>query len=246
MSNHAGDVAHRILEQARKKADAAEVIYGEAESGGVRFQDNQLKTVSGSATRGVGVRVIHRGRLGFSSTNDFDSVDLLIANALDSAAFGQEARLRLRMTKSSAYATTCARNASPHPVSRQYLPGFVGRMTLSDSRHSRLSLATLRPLPSPVTGLPRLHEPPFQRAVPTTPADRAGARVDCFPAHAAFPKWPEGRHPHCPSLTLRPVGLLSRLKRPLSRGSSPSGRPIEPLVSFQTNRQLSGWILPPR
>src|ERR1035437_1421446 len=35
------------------------------------------------------------------------------------------------------------------------------------------------------------------RAVPTTPADRAGARVDCFPTHAAFPKWQEGRHPHC-------------------------------------------------
>ena len=41
--------------------------------------------------------------------------------------------------------------------------------------------ATLRPLPSHQTGLPRLPEPPFQRAVPTTPADRAGARVDCFP-----------------------------------------------------------------
>src|SRR4249920_2764050 len=49
-------------------------------------------------------------------------------------------------------------------------------------------VATLRPLPSPVTGLPRLPEPPFRRAVPTTPADRAGARVDCFPAHAAFPR----------------------------------------------------------
>src|ERR1700675_2474519 len=59
------------------------------------------------------------------------------------------------------------------------------------------AFATLRPLPSPLTGLPRLPEPPFQRAVPTTPADRAGARVDCFPAHAAFPKWQEGRHPHC-------------------------------------------------
>src|SRR5438046_529264 len=57
-------------------------------------------------------------------------------------------------------------------------------------------VATLRPLPSSVTGLPQLPEPPFRRAVPTTPADRAGARVDCFPAHAAFPKWPEGRHPH--------------------------------------------------
>lgn len=29
------------------------------------------------------------------------------------------------------------------------------------------------------------------------PADQTGARVDCFPVRAAFPKWQEGRHPHC-------------------------------------------------
>ena len=33
-------------------------------------------------------------------------------------------------------------------------------------------IATLRPLPSHRTGLPRLPETPFQRAVPITPADR--------------------------------------------------------------------------
>src|SRR5246500_3509913 len=32
-----------------------------------------------------------------------------------------------------------------------------------------------------MTGLPRLPEPPFRRAVPTTPADRAGAHVDTSP-----------------------------------------------------------------
>ncbi len=53
------------------------------------------------------------------------------------------------------------------------------------------------------------------------------------------------REPAQASLTLRPVGLLSRLKRPLSRGFSPSGYPAEPLVSYQINRQLSGWNLPP-
>jgi hypothetical protein len=47
------------------------------------------------------------------------------------------------------------------------------------------------------------------------------------------------------SLTLRSAGLLNRLKRPLSRGSSPAGYPTEPLVSYQINRQLSGWNLPP-
>src|SRR6266511_4420537 len=113
-------------------------------------------------------------------------------------------------------------------------------------------VATLRPLPSPVTGLPRLPEPPFRRAVPTTPADRAGARVDCFPAHAAFPKRQEGRHPHCHFQGLLrlhsrygPSDCSAALRRPLSRGSSPSGCPAEPLVSYRINRQLSGWNPPP-
>ena len=38
---------------------------------------------------------------------------------------------------------------------------------------------------------------------------------------------------------LRPTGSLSRPRRPLSRGSSPSGHPAEPLVSYQINRQFS-------
>jgi len=70
-------------------------------------------------------------------------------------------------------------------------------MTLSDSRQSRRLSRRWGRYPRPWPGLPRLPEPPFRRAVPTTPADRAGVRVDCFPAHAAFPKWPEGRHPRC-------------------------------------------------
>src|SRR4051794_16395381 len=47
------------------------------------------------------------------------------------------------------------------------------------------------------------------------------------------------------SLTSRPVGLLDRPRRPLSRGFGPAGCPAEPLVSYQRNRQLAGWNLPP-
>jgi hypothetical protein len=39
--------------------------------------------------------------------------------------------------------------------------------------------------------------------------------------------------------------LLSRPRRPLSRGFGPNGYPAKPLVSYQTYRQLSGWNLPP-
>src|SRR5256885_6597902 len=112
--------------------------------------------------------------------------------------------------------------------------------------------ATLRPLPSHRTGLPRLLESSFRRAVPTTPADRAGAHVDCFPAHAAFPKWQEGRHPHCHFRGLLrlhsrygPSDRSAAQRRPLSGGSNPCGYPHKPLVSYRINRQLSVWNLPP-
>src|SRR5262249_34374726 len=84
---------------------------------------------------------------------------------------------------------------------------------------SMIGTATLRPLPSLTTGLPRFPEPPFRRAVPTTPADRAGAHVDYFPAHAAFPTYPGGSasalslsRPAQALLALRPAESLSRPK----------------------------------
>src|SRR5208337_4329287 len=46
-------------------------------------------------------------------------------------------------------------------------------------------------------------------------------------------------------LTLRPAGSLNRPRRPLSRGSGPASHPARPLVSYQINRQLPGWNLPP-
>ena len=47
------------------------------------------------------------------------------------------------------------------------------------------------------------------------------------------------------SLALRPAGSLDRPRRPLSRGFETASYPTAPLVSYQINRQLSGWFLPP-
>src|SRR5262245_12711213 len=121
------------------------------------------------------------------------------------------------MTKSSAYTTTRARNASPRPVSRQCYVD-VGEQW---ARNTAL---------------------------------RGAARVALAATHApaAFPIYPEGRHPHCHFRGLlrlysrySPPNRSAALRRPLSRGSDPSGCPAEPLVSYRTNRQLSGWNLPP-
>jgi hypothetical protein len=150
--------------------------------------------------------------------------------------------------------TTTSPSSKAHQKSGSFappaLPGLNAHMTPSDSRRGRrlrdVEAATLA-----VTGLPRLPEPPFRRAVPTTPADRTGA-CRLLPRSYSLPQMAGGSasalslsRPAQTSLTLRAAGLLNRLKRPLSRGSSPAGYPAEPLVSYQINRQLSGWNLPP-
>ena len=101
--------------------------------------------------------------------------------------------------------------------------------------------------------LARDGSPPITRITfPTCRAHYPGGSSGCacrlLPRSRGLPQMAGGSasalslsRPAQASLALRPVGLLSRLKRPLSRGSSPSGYPAEPLVSYQINRQLSGW-----
>ncbi len=118
------------------------------------------------------------------------------------------------------------------------------------------------PVPPPVSaveaatlahgGSPPLPASPFRRAVPTIPADRDGCACRWLPRSHGLPRFAGGSasapllsRPAQASLTLRPVGLLNRPRRPLSRGFDPAGHPTKPLVSYQSNRQLSGWNLPP-
>ena len=74
-----------------------------------------------------------------------------------------------------------------------------------------------------------------------------GKEVRLLPRSRSLPRFSGGSafasslsRPARTSLALRPTGLLNRPRRPLSRGSSPTGCPVRPLVSYQTNRQLSG------
>ncbi len=79
-----------------------------------------------------------------------------------------------------------------------------------------------------------------------------GASVGCFPIPRGLPQQTGGSastislsRPAQTSLALRPAGSLSRPRRPLSRGFETASYPTAPLVSYQINRQLSGWHLPP-
>ncbi len=87
--------AEAILERARKRFDAAEVIEQRGESVSVSFDDNRLKEITTRQFHGVGLRVIHRGRIGFAATTDLRDPARLVEMAAASAAFGDEARFEL-------------------------------------------------------------------------------------------------------------------------------------------------------
>jgi hypothetical protein len=132
------------------------------------------------------------------------------------------------------------------------LPGLNSTTTPSDPHLCRRLSASLRPLPSLMMGLPRLPASPFQRAVPITPADQGGCACRLLPRLRGLPRYSGGSasatslsRPAQASLTLRPARLLNRPRRPLSRGFDMAGYLTKPLLSYQINRQLSGWILPP-
>ncbi|MGY4283096.1 hypothetical protein ACVWXO_002316 [Bradyrhizobium sp. LM2.7] len=123
--------------------------------------------------------------------------------------------------------------------------------SLSDSRRGRRLNATLRPLPSPqrVSPVTRITLPACRSHYPGG-SDRCSRRL--LPHPCGLPRYAGGSasasslsRPAQDSLTLRPAGSLSRPRRPLSRGFRSAGYPTNLLVSYQTYRQLSGWIPPP-
>lgn len=84
-------LAEQALETALRHVDAAEVIAQHGETTSVSFENNRLKYVMTCAHTGLGVRVIHEGRIGFSYTTDFGDPEQVVRHALAGATYGQEA-----------------------------------------------------------------------------------------------------------------------------------------------------------
>ena len=93
-------IMERVLELALKSGQAAEVIMDDDESRSIDFENNRLKYVDTHSGRQVGLRIIKNGRIGFSSATDLSKPERLVANALASADFGQEAKFELPSMRS--------------------------------------------------------------------------------------------------------------------------------------------------
>ncbi len=88
-------IAEQVLQAACRRFDAAEVFEEAGETVSVRFEDSRLKEIRTQQRRGVGLRVIGEGRIGFASTTDLREPQRLVEQAGASAAFGDEARFEM-------------------------------------------------------------------------------------------------------------------------------------------------------
>jgi PmbA protein len=80
-----------ILTELSKQAEQVEVLSLQNEQTTVEYEANQLKTCTVTQTRGMAVRVIRKGRLGFAASSDEQALDKLAVNVLESAAYGDQA-----------------------------------------------------------------------------------------------------------------------------------------------------------
>lgn len=83
---------NEILDIASKYVDAAEVYYLESNATPVNFEVNKLKSTESKETRGIALRVIKGGKLGFASTTDLEpsKFEQLVKYAMEIADFGAD------------------------------------------------------------------------------------------------------------------------------------------------------------
>lgn len=107
-----------LLDRLMSEAEQAEVVEIESELTTVGFEANRLKSSSVDQTRGVAVRVVREGRLGFSASSDLSAADKLVRNALQSAAFGDPVALQFPGPQAALAVETFDEKITQLPVSR--------------------------------------------------------------------------------------------------------------------------------
>ncbi len=84
-----------ILAEAKKVAPTAEVFRVATEETQVHFEANRLKQLQTNQTTTLALRIVRDGRTGYATTTDEGDPKALVAAAVETAAFGTEARFKL-------------------------------------------------------------------------------------------------------------------------------------------------------
>ena len=107
-----------ILTQLKKQAEQVEILSLQNEKTTVEYEANQLKTCTVAETKGTAVRVIRNGKLGFAASTDDTVMDKLAANALESAAYGDEAPFSFPDSKPAPAVRTFDKAVADLPIAR--------------------------------------------------------------------------------------------------------------------------------
>lgn len=81
-----------IIDGNKKQIDNIEIYYFESENTPIEFKNNHLFSMDKKYTTGIGVRVIHNGKLGLSSTNDINKINQAIKMAKESSVYGNKVK----------------------------------------------------------------------------------------------------------------------------------------------------------
>lgn len=81
----------KLLQQACKEVNSAELFRVKSKTVPVNFEVNRLKSIDISESEGKALRVIHNGRIGFSSSTGSEGFDLMVEKAAATSEFGSEA-----------------------------------------------------------------------------------------------------------------------------------------------------------
>lgn len=107
-----------LLDRLMSESEQAEVVEMDSELTTVGFEANRLKSSRVDETRGVAVRVVKEGRLGFSASSDLSAAEKLVRNALESAAYGDPVALQFPGPHQAPSVETFDETITELPVSR--------------------------------------------------------------------------------------------------------------------------------
>jgi PmbA protein len=85
----------KILAQALKVAEDAEVFTASIEETPVHFEANRLKHIQSKQSSSVALRIIRRGKIGYATTTELGDTRKLVDDAVETAQFGMPAKLEL-------------------------------------------------------------------------------------------------------------------------------------------------------
>ncbi len=74
-----------ILKLASQKAETVEIYYLSTQDTPIKFENNRLKSLETKAKKGVALRLIYQGRLGFASSTDLTTIEDLVDAAIQTA-----------------------------------------------------------------------------------------------------------------------------------------------------------------